>query len=65
VPPYPYYGYPYFYDPSFGFFFGYPGYFPYHGYYGYRGHYGHVYAPGPFPYRGGAIAYTFHGPGHH
>lgn len=64
-PYYPYYypswGYPYFYGSSFSFFFGYPGYYYSHGYYGYRGHYGYLHAPGPVPYRGGMIAYGFHG----
>jgi hypothetical protein len=62
---YPYYGYPHFYGPSFNFFFGYPGYYGYRHYYGYPGHLGHVYAPRPVPYRGGTIAYTFRGVGHH
>lgn len=62
---YPYSGYPYFYGPSFSFFFGYPGYHHLRGYYGYRGHYGYVYAPRPASYRGGMIAYAFHGVPHH
>lgn len=62
---YPDYGYPYFYGPSFSFFFGYPGYYGYRHYYGYPGHFGYVYAPRPVPYRGGTIAYSFHGMGHH
>jgi hypothetical protein len=62
---YPYYGYPYFYGPSFSFFFGYPGYYGYRHYYGYPGHFGYVYGPRPVPYRGGTIAYSFHGTGHH
>jgi hypothetical protein len=63
--PYPYYGYPYFGGPSFTFFFGYPGYYRYGGYYGYRFNYGHLYAPRPFPYRGGTIPHTFHGGEYH
>jgi hypothetical protein len=54
---YPYWGYPYFYAPSFSFFFGY-------GNYHYRGYpwgYGHVYASWPVPYRGGVIAHAPHG----
>ena len=62
-PYYPYYGYPYFYGPSFSFFFGFPAYYHYHGYYG--GHYGYGYAPRSVPYRGGMIAYTYHGGAHH
>lgn len=66
---YPYYycywGSPYFYGASFGFFFGYPAYYNYHGYYGYRGHYGPVYAPRPAPYRGGITSYPFHGGARH
>ena len=62
---YPYWGNPYFYGPSFSFFFGHPGYYYDHGYYGYRGRYGPVYAPRPTPYRGGITAYTFHGGAHH
>jgi hypothetical protein len=62
-PYYPYYGYPYFYGPSFSFFFGFPAYYHYHGYYG--GHYGYGYAPRPVPYRGGMIAYSYHGGAHH
>jgi hypothetical protein len=64
----PYWGYPYFYGPSFSFFFGYPfgypAYYHYRGYYGYRGHYGYLY-PRPVPYRGGIIAYTAYGRAHH
>jgi hypothetical protein len=60
---YPNYGYPLFYSPSFSFLFSYPGYYRYHGYYGYRGYYGYPY--GPMTYRGGMIAHTFHGGGHH
>jgi hypothetical protein len=60
---YPYWGYPYFYGPSFSFFFGYPGYYHRRGYP--WGYYGHVYAPRPVPYRGGMIAYTPHGGAHH
>jgi len=62
-PYYPYYGYPYFYGPSFTFFFGFPAYYHYHGYYG--GHYGYGYTPRPLPYRGGMIAYAYHGGAHH
>ena len=58
-----YYGYPYFYGPSFSFFFGFPAYYHYHGYYG--GHYGYGYTPRPLPYRGGMIAYAYHGGAHH
>ena len=60
-PYYPYYGLPYFYGPSFGFFFGYPGYYGYRGHYVYRGYYALGYAPRPVPYRGGVIAHTFQG----
>jgi hypothetical protein len=62
-PYYPYYGYPYFYGPSFSFFFGFPAYYHYHGYYG--GRYGYVYGPRSVPYRGGMIAYNYHGGAHH
>lgn len=62
-PYYPYYGYPYFYGPSFSFFFGFPAYYHYQGFYG--GHYGYVYAPRPIPYHGGMIAYTYHRGPHH
>jgi hypothetical protein len=62
---YPYYGYPYFYGPSFSFFFGHPGYYGYRHYYWYPSHLGYGYAPRPVPSRGGTIAYSFHGTGHH
>jgi hypothetical protein len=70
VPPYypyyyPYYGLPYFYGPSFSFFFGYPVYYGYHGYYRYRSYHGYAYAPRAVPYRGGMVAHTFHAGGHH
>lgn len=61
---YPYYAFPYFYGPSFTFFFGgYPGYrgYSYYGYpgsHGYRPYYGRGYGPRPVPrYR------HFHAPG--
>jgi hypothetical protein len=60
---YPYYGLPYFYGPSFSFFFGYPGYYGYHGYYGHWGYHGYGYAPRPVPY-GGMLAHAVHGGGH-
>jgi len=60
-PYYPFYGYPYFYGPSFSFTFGYPGYYGYRGFYRYPGY---VYAPWRVPYRGGIIAQTFHTGGH-
>jgi hypothetical protein len=59
---YPYWGYPYFYGPSFSFFFGYPGYYHYRGY---PWGYGHGYASRPVPFRGGMIAYAPHGGLHH
>ena len=62
-PYYSYYGYPYFYGPSLSFFFGFPVYYHHHGYYG--GHYGYVYNPRSVPYRGGIVAYTYHGGAHH
>ena len=62
---YSYWGYPYFYGPSFSFFFGYPSYYRYHGYYGYSGHHRPVYAPSPILNRGGMTAYTFHAGTHH
>jgi len=62
---YPYLAYPYFYGPSFSFFFGYPGYYRYHRYYGYWGHHAPVYAPLPMPNRGGMMPYTFHSGAHH
>lgn len=61
---YPFLGYPYFYGPSFSFFFGHPGYYRYHGYYPW-GYHGPVHAPLPIPNRGGVMAYTFHGGAHH
>jgi hypothetical protein len=61
---YPYYGYPYFYGPSFSFVFGYPGYYGYRGYYGYHGHYGYGYAPRPVPFHGGMIAHAHYGGAH-
>jgi hypothetical protein len=68
--PYPFYAYdpfwryPYFYGPSFNFFFGYyPGFYHYHGYP--WAHYGHGYASRPVPFRGGMIASVPHGGTHH
>src|SRR5215469_5261330 len=60
---YPYWGYPYFYGPSFSFFFGYPGYYHDRGYP--WGYYGHGFPSRPVPYRGGMIAYTPRGGAHH
>jgi hypothetical protein len=61
----PYYGYPFFYGPSFSLFFGYPGYYGYRHYYGYPGHLGYVSAPRSVLYRDTTIAYSFHGVEHH
>lgn len=60
---YPYWGYPYFYGPSFSFFFGYPDYYHSRGYP--WGYYGHGFPSRPVPYRGGMIASSPRGGGHH
>ena len=66
--PYPFYSYdpfwryPYFYGPSFSFFFGYPTFYHHRGYA--WAHYGNGYASRPVPARGGMIAYVPHGRTH-